>query len=100
MFSSDQITLIAESKTAGSEGYPEIVETSTPIYADVKSVSRTEFYESLKAGVKLVIVFEIWDNEYSNQKLVEYGGKRYRVERTYQSPLSERLQLNCSEAVR
>lgn len=100
MLFSDVITLISE-KTVGqdADGYKKIQETRREVYADVQSVKRSEFFEALKAGVKEVIAFQVSCHDYKNEKILEYDGIRYHVERSYRTN-PDMMELNCSEVTR
>ena len=91
----DVITLVAVSSTRGTNGYKAVTETSTKVYADKKSVTRSEFYEALRSGVEPTVVFELFTYDYANQKYVDYDGVRYKVVRAYSK--GDMTQLNCTE---
>ena len=95
----DVITLISETSTLNANGYDVIKETTSDVFADVQSVTRTEFYESMKAGISLACAFVVRCADYAGQKLIEFNGTRYKVERTY-SYDGETVELNCSEVIR
>lgn len=95
----DIITLIAESTTQDEDGYRVTEETESEVYADVKSVTRTEFYDAMRAGVSASIVFHISFHDYENQRIAEYNGTRYKVERTYRTD-ADHIELTCSEVMR
>lgn len=93
----EEIVLIdAAGDAADADGYAVKTETRTLAFADVKSVRRSEFYESMRAGVKMAAAFEIRACDYSGQQCVAYDGRRYQVERTY-TKTGEMIELNCSE---
>lgn len=96
----DTIRLITQAKKINTNGYPDITETLVEVRCDSGAgVTRSEFYEAYKAGVKLSAVFELWACDYAGQELLEHNGKRYKVERAY--PVEhEVVQLNCSEVLR
>lgn len=99
MIYSDVITLIAETTAQDADGYQTVTETATEIYADILSVKRTEFYEALRSGITAAIVFRVFAHDYDGQRLVDYCGIRYKVERAYQTTL-DRTELTCSEVRR
>lgn len=99
MIYADVITLIAETTTQDADGYQRTTETAAEVYANVKSVKRSEFYEALRSGITETIVFEIFAHDYDKQRLIDYGGTRYKVERVYQTTL-DRVELTCSEVRR
>lgn len=96
----DTISLVSKTKTTDPDGYETTTETLTTVKCDSgNGVTRSEFYEAMKAGIKLTSVFEMWACDYGGQSLIEHNGTRYKVERTY--PLADGgIQLNCSEIVR
>lgn len=92
----DTVELIAVTPGQDAEGYPESVETSTEVFADVSSVKRSEFYAGRQSGMELAVAFTLAACDYDGQQLVVYDGTRYRVERAYTRD-GERMELNCSE---
>ena len=96
----DTISLVNAIKTTDADGYDTTTETLATVMCDSgKGVTRSEFYEAMKAGLKLSAAFEMWACDYGGQEYVEHNGKRYKVERAYPLDGGE-MQLNCSEVVR
>jgi SPP1 family predicted phage head-tail adaptor len=94
----DQVGLISVTITQDEYANEIESETTLTVWADIGSVGRSEFYNALQNGLKPSMVATIKAFEYSGQKHVSYGGKRYKVERTYQTN-NENLELTCSEVV-
>ena len=96
----DTISLVNVIKTTDADGYDTVAETLTTVKCDSgNGVTRSEFYEAMKAGIKLTAAFEMWACDYGGQGLIEHNGTRYKVERAY--PLDDGgIQLNCSEVIR
>ena len=96
----DTISLVNVVKTTDADGYDTTTETLTEVMCDSgNGVTRSEFYEAMKAGIKLTAAFEMWACDYDGQKVIEHNGKRYNVERAF--PLGDgAVQLNCSEIKR
>ena len=96
----DTIKLVDVVVAEDADGYETTVETLTEVKCDSGSgVTRAEFYEAMKAGIKLTAAFEMWACDYGWQEHIEHNGTRYKVERAY--PLADGgIQLNCSEIVR
>ena len=92
----DVIFLISQKNMQDPNGYPVIQEEKKEVFADVRSVKRTEFFEALKAGISETIAFYIAACDYENQKIVEYEGIRYQVQRSYRTGM-DWIELNCSE---
>lgn len=97
---SDVISLVDYVVTEDADGYETTVEHLTEVKCDSgNGVTRTEFYEAMKAGMELTAAFEMWACDYGGQKVIEHRGKRYKVERSF--PLSDgAVQINCSEVKR
>lgn len=95
-----EVELVSISGDLDADGYVDnLTEEKTPVFADVLSVRRTEFYEGMKAGIQLSIAFKVMACDYSEQPYVDYNGKRYKIQRTY-TKNGESLELNCSEVMR
>jgi hypothetical protein len=59
-------------------------ETTTTVFAEIRSVSRREFYEAANANIIPEFVFKLTDYaDYGGQKVFVYNGERWRVIRTY-----------------
>lgn len=78
------ITLI-NTDTATTDSIGQIVETetTTDLFAEISSISQSEFMQAGQIGLKPEYKFKIWQDEYNNQKIVEYNGLRYFVYRTF-----------------
>lgn len=92
----DLVTVTEE--TINENGFPvSETETKTTVYANIKAVSRTEFYQANAAKINVVCVAEVKLFEYNDEKLVDYNGKRYVVARTYPDRKREIVELTLSE---
>ena len=90
----DLCKLIAVKKTYETEDVP------TEVFCSVsQGVGRTEFYEALKAGVRLSLVVEVNEFDYDGQTVLEHDGHRYSIERTYPTGYGT-LELSCAEVTR
>ena len=83
MMRADVIQLITE--TASAHGVHEsITETAREVMCTVKSVSRSEYYNALNAGIHPTYVFYLTlAEDYHGERVVRYKGLKYRVVRTY-----------------
>lgn len=72
-----------DTATVDSIGQIVEAETTTDLIAEISSISQSEFMQSGQIGLKPEYRFKIWQNEYNNQKIVEYNGLRYSVYRTF-----------------
>ena len=90
------VTLISTFGGTDSDGYPQVMEKATEVFADIKSVKRSEFWIAKQSDVGIVLAVGVKVCDYNGERLLDYDGKRYRVERTY-TKNGEDLELNCSE---
>lgn len=97
----DVITLIAEtdpqSITDNKGFYNAPTETGRVIYANKKSVGHTEFYQSAQAGILAEMKFDVRAADYSGESVVEYGGKRYAITRSYAQKNGDIIELTLSD---
>ena len=96
----DVIWFVSSSKTEdGSGHYTEELMGEEILCSVCDGVSRAEFYESAKAGVKLSMTVEIWQEDYNGEPQICYEGKLYNIVRTYPTGRGT-LELSCAEVVR
>lgn len=85
MDKSDIITLITQTRTQDDYGVWAATETTSDIYAQVESVSQSEFFEGGRNGLNPAYKFTIYGFEYGGQAIVSYNNERFGVYRTYQT---------------
>lgn len=104
------ITLVTDTGTTyDASGFPtESTEQKVTIFARVKSVRSTEFYEALRSNLKLAYIFCVDPDDFklgnytpsggSTAKpwAVEYDNVRYKIVRTYRTEIGE-IELSCEE---
>lgn len=95
MYFSDKITLRKETVTLDEYGDATYAYTDTAVFADVKSVTRSEFYSASMAGIKIDIVFAVHAEDFNNQTIVTYGSAQYNIVRTYKKGEGI-VELNCA----
>lgn len=67
------------------------------VFAEVKSVTRTEFYQASNAGITPEAVFVLTDEaDYHGEKVIEYAGHRWQVIRTY--TIGQSLEITAGRA--
>jgi SPP1 family predicted phage head-tail adaptor len=79
----EQITLLNLEENRDADGYNTPTVTESVIYAEVQSPFRNEFYEAMKAGVKLEATFKVVSDDYNNQEQVKYNGKTLDIVRSH-----------------
>ena len=94
---SEVVTLIPQAlQDTDPDGYPQAAPTGREVFADIKSVKRSEFWTAKQSDVEIVLTVGVRVCDYKGERLLDYDGKRYRVERTF-TPDGENIELNCSE---
>lgn len=63
-----------------------------------RSISRSEFYQAAAQGLKPAAVLILFFGDYSDEKVIGWQGKYYRITRTYQRPDSDDIELTIEEA--
>lgn len=80
------ITLINDEKTVDECGDLKTTETGRQVFAELRSIGQTEFYQAQAVGLKPEIKFVLADYyDYQNEQTLEHEGTRYRVLRTYRT---------------
>ena len=82
---STPIYLILETNTQNSIGEWIASETRRKVYANVKSVTATEFFSAGQIGLSPEFRFTMFGPDYAGERIVEYNGVRYAVYRVYQA---------------
>jgi SPP1 family predicted phage head-tail adaptor len=72
-------------------------ETKRKVYANKRSVGRAEFWLAEQNKVKADMIFDVRAVSYGGERLLEHGGKRYRVYGTYTSKNGEFTELKCTD---
>lgn len=80
---SDVIKLIKTVQTQDDFGVWRPAETEREVFAQVNSVTRSEFFEGGRNGLNPEYVFTMFEADYEDERIVEYNGLRYAVYRTY-----------------
>jgi len=97
MMRADVIDLITE--TASAHGvHQAVTETARTVYCTVQSVSRSEFYTALNAGVQPEWVFVLaLAEDYQGERIVRYRGQKLRVVRTYVTE-EDGIEITCERS--
>ena len=99
----DTIILVSETDTVDKYGDTVTTTTKRQIFAEVKSIGQSEFYQAQAVGLKPEIKFVIADfADYQNEKVLKYtpfGGTEelYTVLRTYRT--NNRLEIVCKRGI-
>ena len=97
MMRADVIDLITESASAHGV-HAAVTETARTVYCTVKSVTRSEFYNALNAGVQPEYVFVLaLAEDYQGERVVRYKGQKFRVIRTYMTQ-DDGIEITCERS--
>lgn len=68
------------------------------VFAEIRSVTRSEMYQALSAGLNPELIFRLADYaDYGGERLIRYDGKFWRVLRTYTR--NQTIELTVQEEV-
>ena len=97
MLRADVIDLITEA--ASEHGvHDAVTETARTVYCTVRSVTRSEFYNALNAGVQPEYVFVLaLAEDYQGERIVRYHGQKFRVIRTYMTE-DDGIEITCERS--
>ena len=97
MMRADVIELITE--TASAHGvHQSVTETARQVYCTVESVSRSEFYTALNAGIRPEYVFRLaLAEDYQGERVARYKGQKFRIIRTYMTS-DDGIELTCERS--
>ena len=91
---SDVVDLISVTTGEDADGFPADVEVfHRNLFVNKKDVRSAEFYQAAAQGIRLETMFEMRSIDYEGQELLEYGGNRFSIERTYDR--GEIIELVC-----
>lgn len=77
------LTLIAVSYAEDGIGQQVPTETARDVFGNVSSVSASEWFDGGQAGLNPEWRITMFAPDYHGESIVEYGGVRYGVYRTY-----------------
>lgn len=97
MMRPDVIDLITESASAHGV-HDAVTETERTVFCTVRSVTRSEFYNALNAGVQPEVVFVLaLAEDYQGERVVRWKGLKYRVVRTYMTA-DDGIEITCERS--
>ena len=78
------IKLIKTTYSKDSYGVSQPTETAREVYAQLDSVTASEFFEGGRNGLNPEYRFRVFLWDYQDERVLEYNGKRYSIYRTYE----------------
>ena len=86
--------LVGYTYTKDAYGVLQRSETKRKVFADVSSVSASEFFEGGRNGLKPALRFTIFAYDYKGEDVIECDGVQYSVYRTYNRNYDQ-VELYC-----
>lgn len=77
------IKLIALTTSYDSIRQPVYTESEREVYAQMRSITRAEWFEAGRNGLKPDIAFAMMSFDYNGEEILEWDGIRYGVYRTF-----------------
>ena len=83
----EEVTLLSAAETTNAVGDTVRTERRSVSYAEIVSPFMRETYEAMAQGLKpeFVVVLPSWDDDYHNERFLEYNGDRYSIIRAYKA---------------
>ena len=98
MENNEVINLVQITKAVDEYGDMTETESKTQVFARLKSVGMSEFYQASATGFKPEIKFILSDYlDYHGEMIVEWNGGRFDVIRVYRNGLE--TELTCQQGV-
>nr|DAH94137.1 MAG TPA: head closure knob [Caudoviricetes sp.] len=95
MFWADEITLMRDMPKKVHGVQEHHYTASRKIFGEKKSVKWAEFFAAAGTGLTLTAIFVVRAEEYSGESVLEWNGRRYAVQRAYET--GETVELTCSD---
>lgn len=80
---STPIYLVEQTKTQNAIGEWVTAENLRKVYANVTSVSASEYFSASQIGLNPEVRFTMFAPDYHGETIIEYNGYRYSVYRVY-----------------
>lgn len=94
----EELTLIKKTFESDSIGNQVEKTEESIVFCEVKSISRTEFYQAAQSGMKPLAAFIIYGFEYDNQEIVKHNNIEYKIIKTYKINEND-LELTCEKVI-
>ena len=91
----DVVKLISVTWTPDGIGNQTAKETKKEVFANMFTVSASEYYNAALTGLRPSLMFEIYSFEYGGQTRLEYEGRAYNIIRV--TTAGEKTRLICEE---
>lgn len=82
---SDVIQLVKETNNLNEYGVVEKQETMREVFAQVDSITQSEFFQAGQYGLAPAYKFTMFEGDYDDEEIVLYNNARYVIYRTYRT---------------
>ncbi|MDU3677784.1 MULTISPECIES: phage head closure protein [Clostridium] len=93
-----EVTLISEEYEFDEIGNQIPIPIEEEVFCNVKSISRSEFYNAATTGLKPSLVFKVRIVDYNDQEKVKFEDNEYKIIRTYIVD-TENIELTCEKVL-
>ena len=90
------IKLIAQKTTYDEIRQPVYEDYAREVYAQLRSITRAEWFEAGRNGMRPDIAFIMMSFDYRGETVIEWNGVRYGVYRTFRGR-GDRIELYCEK---
>lgn len=80
---SEIITLVKETQVRNDFGVYEPVTETRNVFCQVRSITRSEFFDAGRNGLNPEYEFDVFSGDYEGERTVVFRGQKYAVYRTY-----------------
>lgn len=101
------IELITVTTEQDQDGFPVVSERSFEVFADVRSIRQSEYYQASAIGIKVSLMVEINQDDYDasisdgvKPSIVRFAGDSYKIQRTYKKKVEHSIELTLTEVDR
>lgn len=81
---SEVITLVKETQVRNDFGVYESVTETRDVFCQVRSITRSEFFDAGRNGLNPEFEFDVFSGDYEGERTVVFRGQKYAIYRTYQ----------------
>lgn len=89
----DVIYLVSQTYAKDQYGVRRSTENRREVFAQVRSVTRAEFFDGGRNGLNPQFSFVVFKGDYCGETVVEYNNMPYSVYRTYSPENSDYMEL-------
>ena len=93
------LTLVSFSYETDAIGQKIKIETERDVFADIRSVTRSEWSAAAEQGLKAELVAVMFAPDYHGEQIAIVSGVRYGVYRTFSNANNETIELYLEKKV-